>query len=179
MENEPTETLVDEEYPGHGRAARNAVFELWQAEDELRYDPKDGMGAVAIRAEGASEAALFLVSDTEGETSSPIPLSHDERQAVFTGDDLPSGLYSVLIDGVSTGRIDVQAGSCSYGIVEDDAFVQTSHLLEQGVEAIELTTGADGTIRIAHLRAGSYRIEEQQAPTGYLTDGKDPLLHRG
>lgn len=172
VENEPTETLVDKNILGTNEPLANAVFELWQAEDELRYDPKDGMGAVAIRAEGASEAVLFLVSDTEGETSSPIPLSHDEQQAVFTGTGLPSGLYSVFIDGTSAGCVDVQAGSCSYGIVEDDAFVQTSHLLEQGVEVIELTTGADGTIRIAHLRAGSYRIEEQQAPAGYLTDGK-------
>ena len=149
-----------------------AVFELWRAKDELRYDPEDGMGAVAIRAVDASETALLPARDAEDGNIESIPLSHDERQAVFTGTGITSGLYTVLVDGASAGYIDVQAGSSSYGVVEDGAFVQTSHLLEQGVKAIELTTGADGTIRIAHLRAGSYRIEEQQAPTGYLTDEK-------
>ena len=172
VENKPTETLVDKDVLGTDEPLAGAVFELWRAEDELRYDPEDGMGAVAIRAVDASETALLPARDAEDGNIESIPLSHDERQAVFTGTGIASGLYTVLVDGASAGYIDVQAGSSSYGVVEDGAFVQTSHLLEQGVKVIELTTGADGTIRIAHLRAGSYRIEEQQAPTGYLTDGK-------
>ncbi len=172
VENAPTETLVDKNILGTDEPLAGAVFELWRAEDELRYDPEDGMGAVAIRAAGAAETALLPANDAEGENAKSISLSYDKQQAVFTDTGIASGLYTVLVDGSSAGCIDVQAGICSYGVVVDGAFVQTSHLLERGVEAIELTTDADGIIRIAHLRAGSYRIEEQQAPAGYLTDGE-------
>ena len=53
------------------------------------------MGAVAIRAVDASETALLPARDAEDGNIESIPLSHDERQAVFTGTGIASGLYTV------------------------------------------------------------------------------------
>lgn len=176
VENEPTETVLDKRIMGTDEPLAGATFELWSSEDELRIEPEGGRATVAIRTDAEHAVALALETGSEGdeaasETAEPVPLSYDESMQAFIARDLDAGYYALLIDDERVGTVATVPESCSYGIFEQGAFSSLDHLLTPGSEPISLVTDADGTLRITHLTAGSYRIAETAAPDGYLVDG--------
>ena len=176
VSNEPTEIILTKTVMGTDEPLAGATFALWSADDELRVEPEDGAAAIAVRAEvndGIELAATLESGQSEDGNGTPesITLRYDEVRDAFIATNVPAGSYELLIGGEVVGIIAAPAGSCAYGSYREGTFSAEDHLLRSGIEPELLTTGADGTLRITHLTAGSYRLAEVDAPDGFLVDG--------
>lgn len=95
----------------------------------------------------------------------------DEGSGALIATDVPAGAYELEIGGEGAGRVELTAGKTFFGSYADGDLSIESHLLKPGEEHIEIVTGDDGTAAIRHLSPGSYRLEETDAPGGFLVDG--------
>ncbi|MCI7775530.1 MAG: hypothetical protein MSH55_07120 [Enorma sp.] len=94
----------------------------------------------------------------------------DEGAGALIATDVPAGTYELEIDGEGAGRVELTAGKTFFGSYADGKLTIASHLLKPGEEHIEVVTDDDGTAAIRHLSPGSYRLEETDAPDGFLVD---------
>lgn len=94
----------------------------------------------------------------------------DEGTGALIATDVPAGAYKLEVDGKGAGRVELTAGKTFFGSYANGKLTIESHLLKPGESHIEVVTDDDGTAAIRHLPPGSYRLEETDAPDGFLVD---------
>ena len=137
----------------------------------------DGSAASTVTADCASAFAAALVRTAGGTASSTVETGIDGAKEnsvhlVYGGDRETSVedeavLYTWALELVKTGEdTDGALEGAVFTIqAEDGSYVAADGSLTD--EAVELTTGANGTVSVSGLDSGTYTVTETEAPEGY------------
>ncbi|MBE6469003.1 MAG: hypothetical protein E7001_03360 [Coriobacteriaceae bacterium] len=99
-------------------------------------------------------------------------LSFDEDQQAHISLEMPSGTYTVEVDGEAAGTLRIEAGSTAYGLEDKEGVRDVPILLKPDADPVLGTTDEEGKITFDHLSPGIHMLKEVSAPAGYIADGQ-------
>lgn len=176
IRDDVTWTLVDSE----GKAIENTSLGLWSLEDGQTYtliatqDEDSWRSEVNARTGKSYRANLdegivglgkgVSVEESDACTRTGFTYSSEDDAYIAIG---LTGIYRITADGRAIGEI--EAGDSRFYATDGFELTEVPVLLTRG-EVRTLTTGEDGTVAADHLKAGTYRLREVDAPAGYTVD---------
>ena len=163
-ENDASTLVLDKTSTGSGDPLQNAVFALWNIEDEVSSQLHEGSGQIAL----VGDADAVRLASDEGELHFPAP---GESGAATV--ELPFGSYGIETlseDGTwkAAGTVVIEEANARKTLVAGERIYALPCLLRAAAQVETLETDEHGNASARKLSPGSYRLLEIEAPAGYL-----------